>query len=146
MLEETGHRGETEYEFELLEQYFEISEQAIKGAEQSETKRLQEAFASVKGETETFHAAAQFMDHAGKFLREFPLRIRYGFIIQLYGLFETRARGLCETLVKRGVTSAVPKLQKRREGFVLTFREWIEENTQGRSDRWPLVEEMRLSS
>ena len=78
ILEETGHRGETEYEFELLEQYFEVSEMAIKEAEQSETKRLQEELAHVEEEMETACAAGQFLEQAVKFVREFLLRLRYG--------------------------------------------------------------------
>jgi hypothetical protein len=57
MLERTGHRGETEYEFDLLKQYFELSELAISEAENSENKRLQEALASVKRGAETYSAA-----------------------------------------------------------------------------------------
>ena len=68
-----------------------------------------------------------------------------GFIIQLYGLFETRARGLCKVLVEQRMTSSMSaKLPKQPQGFVLTFREWIEKYTQGKSDRWLAVDEMRL--
>ncbi len=144
MLDETGHRGETEYEFHLLAEYFEISETAIKEIEKSETKRLKEAHAGAKEENEIALAGMEFFELAGKFVREFPLRLRYGFIVQLYSLFETRARGLCEVLVERGVTSATAKLSKEPQGFVFTFRDWIKKNTQGMSDRWPLVEELRL--
>jgi hypothetical protein len=73
------------------------------------------------------------------------LKLRYGFIIQLYGLFETLARGLCKVLVEQRMTSSVSaKLPKQPQGFVLTFREWIEKYTQGKSDRWLAVDEMRL--
>ena len=35
ILDETGHRGETEYEFQLLAEYFEVSETAINEIERS---------------------------------------------------------------------------------------------------------------
>ena len=51
---------------------------AIKEAEQSETKRLQEELAHVEEEMETACAAGQFLEQAVKFVREFLLRLRYG--------------------------------------------------------------------
>lgn len=51
ILDETGHRGETEYEFQLLAEYFEVSETAINEIERSETKRLEEAHAEADDDT-----------------------------------------------------------------------------------------------
>jgi hypothetical protein len=54
MLDETGHRGATEYEFELLAEYFGISEWAIQAAEQAATDRLQRMHSSAKAEIDNF--------------------------------------------------------------------------------------------
>ena len=71
MLERTGHRGETEYEFDFLKQYFEISELAISKAAESENERLQEAFGSVKKGAEPIMRRCTSRKMQGSFYESF---------------------------------------------------------------------------
>jgi hypothetical protein len=69
-----------------------------------------------------------------------------GGVHHLHDRLDERARGeVFKVLVEQRMTSSVSaKLPKQPQGFVLTFREWIEKYTRGKSDRWLAVDEMRL--
>ena len=144
LLDSTGHRGETEYEFNLLAEYLQVSEAAIPAAEEAAHAQLQEAVSAMENEDELFFAASRFRDQAGRYRREFPLRLRYGFLIQLYTLLEDRARSLCQVIADREDLGQIQLRDQNRIGFIYVFRDWISENTDGSSTRWDFANSLRI--
>jgi hypothetical protein len=140
----SGHRWETGYELNLLAEYFRISEAAIPAAEATAKNLLDEAISLFENENDIFLHAFQAMDQAQRYRREFPLRLRYGYLIQLYTLFEERARSLSKVIPLRDKLSHRNFKDKQNLGFVLLFRDWITDNTSGTSERWDFVDKMRI--
>jgi hypothetical protein len=144
LLDDTGHRGETEYEFYLLAEYLQISEAAIPAAEEAARAQLHEAVSSLKDEDQIILAASEFMNQAQRYRREFPLRLLYGFLIQLYTLMEDRARSLCRVIADRDGLECPQLPDPNRIGFVCVFRDWITKNTEGSSERWEFADSLRI--
>jgi hypothetical protein len=144
LLDDTGHRGETEYEFCLLAEYLRISKAAIPAAEEAARAQLREAVSSFKDEDQLILAGSEFMNQAQRYRREFPLRLRYGFLIQLYTLMEDRARSLCRVIADRDGLKSPQLPDPNGIGFVSVFRDWITENSEGASERWEFADSLRI--
>jgi hypothetical protein len=97
------HRSDTEYALILLSEYLNALETALARAEATTSARLNREYSTVNiiEEDHLFEAASRYLEHVGKFKHEFLPRLRYSFIVQLYVVFETRARALCNELNRR---------------------------------------------
>lgn len=147
----SSHRGETEYELMLLKKFLHISEEALIETEESATvefnESLEEFTTSIENLDETDKlslAGSSFMHQTAQFRREFPLKLRYGFIIQLYTLFEERSRGICERLMERSATELPPLPNRGNLGYVYMLRDWMSTNGQANSTRWDKMNDFRI--
>jgi hypothetical protein len=95
------HRSETEYALTILSHYWKISQAAVDAAEQAARKEFNAAVADVADNEARSYYATDFLTHARRYREDLPQRISYGFVLQLYGILETRARALCQELTKR---------------------------------------------
>jgi hypothetical protein len=95
------HRADTEYELKLLSHYWEITQAAVVAADETTQAEFNTAVAEVEDESLRSYYATQFLSIIRRYREELPSRLRYGFILQLYSLLETRSRALCEEAAKR---------------------------------------------
>jgi hypothetical protein len=140
----TGHRGETDYEFSILTKYFTVSEAAIPSAERSAREQLEASLASYSREERMDIGMMQYLSHSASFHREFPLRLRYGFLIQLYALMEERAKSLSRVIIERDHQQCKGLGEHYPQGFMNAFEKWVSTNSSGQSTRWQDGENLRV--
>jgi hypothetical protein len=90
----------------VLSQYLETSESALKKGAKELAKNLQYAKLDIQGdeltdEDITSTTAISVLNRLAFYRHDIVARMRYGFVIQLYGAFEAEAKSLCKTLNKR---------------------------------------------
>src|SRR5438477_12174507 len=95
------HRSDTEYELALLSHYWDISQVAVTASEQAAKADFDAALANSEDEDARQFYAHQFLSHVRRYREELPVRVSYGFVLQLYGILETRSRALCFEMSKR---------------------------------------------
>jgi hypothetical protein len=95
------HRSDTEYELTLLSHYWGISQAAVKASERAAKADFDAAFAKSENDDARQFYAHQFLSHARRYREELPLRVSYGFVLQLYAILETRSRALCYEMADR---------------------------------------------
>ncbi len=96
-----AHRSATEYEIKLLSDYLQIAQKAVGHAEKKAKNDFDRFVAKIKDQQLREFYASQLLRHAALFREELPMRVRYGFILLLYSVFETRSRALCLEIQRR---------------------------------------------
>jgi len=103
LLQTDAHRAETEYDFAVLSHYLEIVAASVVAAERAAKAEFDAGFEKIRKKSLRQFYAGTLLTHARRYREELPLRVGYGFLLQLYTILETRSGALCaEVAARRG--------------------------------------------
>jgi hypothetical protein len=139
------HRSETDYSVRILSDYFNVVEKALETFEPQEKKAIDEKWEKIHGRF--VEATSEKIEHIVRFSEEYPKRLRYSFILQLFIALESRGKALCDEINKRN-EKLLLRVSDLRGGGTLngikTFLSKVYPVPDVTDDQWRALDDLRV--
>ena len=139
------HRSETDYSVRILRDYLDVVEKALETFEPQAKKVIDQKWEKISGRF--VEATNEKIQHITRFSDEYPKRLRYSFVIQLFIALESRGKALCNEINKRN-KELLLRVGDLREGGTLkgirTFLSKFYPVPDVTADQWKELDDLRV--
>src|SRR5260370_36387007 len=139
------HRSETDYSVRILRDYFDVIERALEAFEPQAKKAIDEKWEKIRGSF--VQATNEKIQHIVHFTDEYPKRLRYSFIIQLFIALESRGKALCNEIKNRHKELSLAVNDLRGGGTltgIRTFLSKVYPVPDVTDDQWKALDDLRV--